>query len=748
MRAAIIFASFFFNMLLSNAAAFKLKPIRYENITISENRVVLNRVLFEYDFLLGDISSVEFSSNAKLAGAHLINIAFADTENKKWNLSIESAKFNQSAQLLHSLKLVSETQASVRIDFIAVENVEADKNPNEVLKNAIEEKRDCGIGCSEFININQQEKIESAKLKKIARKTSMLLHAQKIHLAPSEDKLCWAVSAQKAAKYQDFVVLSGIEIGLKGFMVPWLDLRVSTKPCSGFFMVEPNYDEYDGLNLYLPAYFYFNKYNDLRLTPTLGQNFGLAINYRLLYEAQIFNAHLYMRCLSLNDMDHGACLHLTTKQLDDSARWNMNFLITSSRKCTKYWDNKYNKQRREFVPSYIYYSFDNDIGPLDKYAKENINSKRKYNISDTLQIGLIRFESVRDKFNIDQPYDILVPKIMVGGRINFEEFFVRTECDVRAFLFHHQNRFKIYEDVSYAANFLASVGFSKHSDSQMVMLEAAFKISALNKRVRCYPIVLGSIRFQPIVFNIGEAVTMLTPYLDCKYAKRYEAGQLQEKWANTFAHEDVHTVGQTCYESLSSRAPTSMLKLGVLANIESFEVDLGFLKDMNSYYVIAGVQYNHALFSLALKDYIRRWNDHRLAFSALVDLSCCKLNSEYSVLEYQNVVYHRFATNLYVDLTHGFGLNVYALCSVRPELKFAQGGLQMVYTNKCWKVAAGISYGSNALDYHPRWHGVMLSFSVSLNGAQQFLPMINQLSKLKQGVFELGEDAEWKKMKE
>lgn len=748
MRAVIKFvAKCFVGALLFGApfcsAAVKLKPIRYETITISEDGIVFNRVLFEYDFLSGGISNVQLNSSATLAQVNLINFAFGDTESKKWNLFIKEGKLTKRLQKLHGLKLVSETEASVDIEHVVIESIDANKNANDVLQSALEEKDDD----AQIVGVKNEARVEPVQVKHAGGKSAMLVRAENLYVAPCEDKLCWAVSAKRVVKYEDNAVLSGTKIGLKWFMVPWLDLRVSTKPSSGFLIVEANDDEYDGFNLYLPAYFYLNQYNDLRVTTTFGQNFSVAVHYRLLCDSQIFNAHLYMRYLSLNDMEHGACLHLTTQQLDDSAPWNMNFLITSSRKCTKYWDNKHNKQRREFVPSYIYYSFDHDIGQLGKYAKENINSNRKYDISDTLQIGLIRFESVSDTFSVNEPYDILVPKIMVGGRVNFEKFFVRSECDLRAFLFHHGGNFKIDDDVSCAANLLASFGFNNHYHGLLSMLEAGVKISALNQHVHYYPFVFGSFKFEPIVFNVGDVVTALTGYAEFKYAARYRTGQLTGRRAHTFVHEDVYVIPQTCYESLSSRVPNSMFKFGVVANVESFEFDLGFLKDMHSGYVIAGVQYNHDLFSVALKDYIKAWNDHRLAFCALVDLSCCQVNSEYSVLEYQRIVYHRFATNLHVDLTHGFGLNVYGLCSVRPQLKFAQGGLQVVYTNKCWKVAAGVSYGSNALDYHPRWHGIMFSFSVSLNGTKQFLPMINQLSKLNKDVFEFGEDAEWKKMK-
>ncbi len=631
--------------------------VQYKQIVISDEELDLSDISFTYDFLVGKIAKVHLDKKHNKVIIKDAVFDFEDIVNKKWSLKVTYGLFEKQFKEIRKINISSQDGAIISIDKIDF--------------NSISEKIDFDIS--------------------------------NVYFTPCKNVFCWNVQFDSFDRKNSCSIVKGLKFGVNGIQLPWLDLEVNSFATSGFLIPSLKKDEFDGLLLKIPYYIHIDDYNDFKITPAFGQNLGVELNYRSLLNHDIVFLNCDIKYLGTSSMKRGAYFNIKNEHLNENDGLDMDLLLVTSREYAKYWDNKHNNQRRAFVPSYVYYTYDNWRFGTFNLIPLHIND-----------IG------------------VMIPKIVYHNRFRVDNYVWRIEGLAAAYAFRDKNIFNFDDNMRYQGSLLSSIGYSNNFLGLLTLMELGCKVHNHTDYSTFSPFAISSFRLPTIRFD-SNFIPNLVPYLDSKLI--ISVGKIKaSKWSRCVCERE-YLVPTSVYENIENKIANSMIKWGVLVPYDNFEFDIGVLKDSKGDYAIFGVGYANEYLYFSAKDHMKNFDDHHVSLNVGIDHEVFDFSSQYSVFFFNNVMNQKISSQVKIKFSSAFSVAMNVLCKIRPEFEMVQSGVQFVGKTSCWEFSFGLSYGSNALDYQDTDQKTMLTFAIGINGLDQFKNAIDRIEMLRYDLF-------------
>lgn len=549
------------------------------------------------------------------------------------------------------------------------------------------------------------ENIKKIKNVTLTSKTGATVHAKNIELnkaeciienayiTPCNSQTCWKASSSKITSTKDKSILQNNELSIGNFAVPWLDLYIEHTPSSGFMMLDVKKDEFDGLVLSFPYYIYIGKHDDIIITPKISNGLAMSLKYRHKFENSILHMHSHFKYFASKHLRHGGYINLKQQDLINNNQLDYNILLATSKEYTKYWDNKENNLRRAYVPSYIYFA-----------------------PSNHLTLGLLHLRNVdtNDSFRLD-------PKITLQKRFRYDSTTLRAETKLGGISYSEDEKSTGKQDSPFST-MLISTSFISSKLANLIALEPELgvKLHFQNDSKIARFFANNSIKFRTLPFGSFCVI----PYCNMKFV--YDAAN-----TNIAFTEYNYRIQNSLYETLDDHSSLSAFTSGFLVPINEFALNFGVLSDARSNYAIISAQHARKNYFISLKDHIN--DKHNLSAGTGIKSTFIDFNIDYFTYEAK----HKISSALVLKFNDAWSIELNMLNRIQPVQELIRGGAKLTFKNKAWIFSLGISHGSNALDYIDSKEQTIVSFSISINGIDQFFDAAKKLRTLKHQEFDL-----------
>ncbi len=539
---------------------------------------------------------------------------------------------------------------------------------------------------------------------------------EQLYIAPTNDITTWGISSECVRANKKQALFSGNKFIIGNAKIALPNIHFDQNPSSGFLIPGFRKDRLDGFIFSLPYYFFLDDNSDAIISPHGGSTFGVDIKYRRKASNTIFFINSTIKYLTIENFRKGGYFHVRSYDTTET-KFDCDLILASSKQYLQYGDNKENKLNRESIPWHFYF-----------LPHENI------------RVGIFGALAVDGK---NKGANVIIPKVSFNKRLQKDWGIVSVASCTEFFSYVHQRN--VENDMANAAKSVLCVSvepepfFSKIFTSSFEIGEK-FTIDSFSYRTK--PFVIQRTRFA----SFRNSNVVVTPYFDYKLAKTIKLAKIdQDEQLNVlydltkyslFSHNRVgsnNLYEKNFKESVGSYSSDSACMGGLSFDFRNnLALKTGVFKDKYGTYLDLEGNYFYKQFFMKANGYVNVSNRNQSDDNFVLSIGIRgtdKIVLKYSHINHNRIVHKKLSNIWQVRLNDNWGLEFDGIYTLAPVSNLMEGGVKVTYTNVAWQFGFGMSYGNDILR-NEEDKTFRFTFSISLNGARQFITLAKHLKSM------------------